>query len=108
MSSVNLTSHEVVEQIRRAIRGEAVVKLAPTYKKGINYYNGQQAFYVGDWFMIFFNDSGELDYCDLAQSPDGRMSDYCYFYDTKQEPIEMLTEDELCQFQEILSKCVTS
>ena len=72
---MGLTGQEVAEQIRRAIRGEVDVRLQhpkDVWGDGV----GNVAFWFGDWSITFFDDAGELDYCDSATAPDGRSGDF--------------------------------
>lgn len=72
----HLTSKEVAEQLRRALRDEVPVTLADPSHSWEQAYCGDVAFKVGDWLLVFFNDCNELDYTDSAESPDGREATY--------------------------------
>lgn len=98
-----ITGHEVVEQIRRALRREVGVTLAHPARTWDRTYCGDVAFVVGDWHMEFYNDCNELDYCAAAATPDGRRGDFEAWWDAGQEPVESLTPDEHARFEALLS-----
>jgi hypothetical protein len=99
--SAKLSGIEVVEQLRRALRGEVAIALADN--RGWNdTYAGDCAFHVSDWRIVFFNDCDELDYCDCATSPDGRTGDFDCWWDESTEPVALLTDSERCSLESML------
>lgn len=97
-----LKCSDVVEQLRKAIRGEVAVSLVGNIGWDETY-AGDCEFRVGDWTIVFFNDCDELDYCDRASAPDGRVGDFDEWMDIGHDPIGMLDSSEIAELEALLS-----
>jgi hypothetical protein len=95
-----LTSAEIVEQLRRAIRGEISVTVdgERTWDEA---YCGNVDLLFGDWKITAYNDCYEFDYLDRVTSPDGRTADFAAM---NPGPVEMLTQLELATLEGIVGK----
>lgn len=107
---MKLSGHEVTDQIQRALRGEIAFSLigSATWDEAF----GDVSFRFGDWAITFFNDCGDLDYCDSARAPDGREGEYedwcavpmddCGDVRPTAQPLDLLSADELRALDRLL------
>lgn len=58
---------------------------------------------VDGWLITFFEDCGELDYCDSCSSPDGRKYDFTATDINALDPVALLNPDEHRKLEEMLS-----
>ncbi|WP_256364988.1 MULTISPECIES: hypothetical protein [Pseudomonas] len=65
-------------------------------------YCGLMTVEVDRWVITFFEDCGELDYCDSCYSPDGRKYDFSSR--DAIDPVELLLPDEHRQLEELLRR----
>lgn len=95
---------EVVALLRRAIAGEVPLRLSDSAMPW-SYWNNID-FKIGDWTICFFNDCGELDYCDNAIAPDGRKADYDDWCGGElwRDPITELSSEERHALEQMLEK----
>ena len=98
----DVTGLEIAELFRKAIRRE--VKIVAVGESWNHVYAGDVRFRVGDYTVVIFNDCNELDYVDSAIAPDGRVGDFDSWWDTKTEPVKLLTPLEYQQLENLLEK----
>lgn len=99
--SATITGPEVAEVLRRAIRGEIPVTLENSAHKWA-FANCDVGFKFGpDWHIVFFNDAGDLDYCNDAVHGD-RTGDFDSWYDAKSEPVSLLDHSEQVALERLL------
>lgn len=67
---------------------------------------------VFNYILTLFVDAGELDYVDSAETDDGREGDFDYWTAgskiSQQEPLEMLSDEELERLTEIIKNSSTT
>jgi hypothetical protein len=107
MTISRIAGLEVAEVMRAALRGEVQVRLADDNGDGSKWtwndvYAGNCGFWFGEWQIVFFNDCGELDYTDWARSPDGRQTSFDAWWDEHDEPVSLLSMEELAAMEELL------
>lgn len=92
-----LTSQEVADHLRKAIRGGVEFKLHNPEWTWNRVYAGVCVFIVGDWEIAFFNDCDELDYVEEAVAPDGRRATFNELWEAsgQMDAIDLLTDEEL-------------
>lgn len=97
-----LSGYKVAEQIRKAINGEVEVLLADENQSWNEVWAGNCGVYVGEWYMVFFNDCNCLDYCQKAVRQDGKTGEFNDWTTPNQQPIDLLTIEEYNEFERIL------
>ncbi|MDT4868233.1 hypothetical protein FQZ97_1031840 [compost metagenome] len=100
-----ISGHEVVHLLREAIAGRLEVRLDDPTNTWRSAYCGLVAFRVEGWRLQFFNDCGCLDYCDRAESPDGRTGAFDIWFDAGEEPVSLLSDNEQRALAELLDDC---
>jgi len=108
-NSLPIPMTEVAALLRRVIRGEANMVSLVDGLAWHEAYSGNYDFEVDGWKLTFFNDCGELDYVDRAESPDGRAEDLESWREVGEGitevywcPLELLTDQELCQLEQLM------
>ena len=94
-----LTASEVYEVLRdAAVASRSMRRITEESWNGI--YCGLMTVDVEGWLITFFEDCGDLDYCDNCLSPDGRK----YDFSPKDafDPVGLLSPDEHRQLEELL------
>ena len=100
MSNTNaLTASEVYEVLRdAAVASRSMRRITEESWNGI--YCGLMKVDVEGWLITFFEDCGDLDYCDNCLSPDGRKYEFCS--NDAFDPVGLLSPDEHRQLEELL------
>jgi hypothetical protein len=101
-----VSGDEVASVIRQALRGEIAVSHVPGGSRWDEDV-GDIQFRFGDWLLTFFNDAGELDYCDSAVSPGPRVrfGDAEEWFQKDDEPVRChLTREEDNSLEQLLSR----
>ena len=101
----HVTGHEVAQLLREVITGR--LKLCPedpahTWRQA---FCGLVGFRIDGWRLQFFNDCASLDYCDNAESPDGRTGTFQAWYDAGEEPVSLLNDSEQQALAELFDAC---
>ncbi len=102
-----ITGSEIVEQLRKALRGEVEVHPVIKDQTWTKIWCGDVRFNVGDWLFTVFNDCNSLDYIDFVIAPNGREAEYADWLDdngdsTNEDPIDLLTQDEFVALENLL------
>ncbi|NWL79564.1 hypothetical protein DM872_22190 [Pseudomonas taiwanensis] len=100
-----LSGHEVAQLLREAIAGRLELRLDDPANTWQGAYCGLVAFRVAGWRLQFFNDCDSLDYCNSAESPDGRTGTFEIWFDADEEPVALLGETEQRALAELLDDC---
>lgn len=94
-----LTAREVYQVLRDAAMASRTMRRV-TEASWNDIYCGLMTVEVDGWVITFFNDCGDLDYCDSCYSPDGRKYDF-NSNDTL-DPVDLLSTDEHRQLEDLL------
>jgi len=94
-----LSAHEVYQILRDASMASRSMRRI-TQESWDEIYCGLITVDVDGWLITFFEDCGDLDYCDNCLSPDGRR----YDFSAKDafDPVGLLSPDEHRQLEELL------
>ncbi|MHD0650911.1 DUF7693 family protein [Pseudomonas aeruginosa] len=102
-NTYQLNGREVAELLRDVIQGRASISLATPGGTWSTTYAGVVPFRAAGYTVAFFNDCDTLDYCQFAESPDGRRGEFEAWYAAGEEPIDLLTEPERLALEQLLS-----
>jgi hypothetical protein len=83
---------EIAELFRRALRGE--VKIVAVGQSWKDAYAGNVDLRIDGYKLVIFNDCDQVDYVDSATAPDGRIADFDDWWIGKDEPVDLLTDEE--------------
>jgi hypothetical protein len=95
-----VTGEEIAELFRKALRLE--LRIAAVGQRWKEVYAGNVTFRVGDYKVVIFNDSNELDYVDSATAPDGRAGEFDAWWTSRTEPVSLLSDREKRLLQDLL------
>lgn len=94
-----LTAREVYQVLRDSATASRTMRRV-TEASWNDIYCGLMTVEVDGWVITFFNDAGDLDYCDSCYSPDGRKYDFSS--NDALDPVELLTTDEHRKLEDLL------
>lgn len=102
MPSTNaLTASEVCEVLRDAAAASRSMRRI-TKESWNDIYCGLMTVDVEGWLITFFEDCGDLDYCDNCFSPDGRT--YEFSSNDALDPVGLLSPNEHRLLEELLRR----
>jgi hypothetical protein len=91
-----ISADEIAGLYRSAAAGNVAVRLLDPAITWSDTYNGYVGFRIAGWTVVFFYDSGELDYTEEAIAPDGRQCEDWYGSEWPEFfcPLDLLSPEE--------------
>lgn len=98
-----MPGREIAELFRKVISGTAAIE--PDGESWDEVYAGNFGCTIDGYELTIFNDCDSVDYVDSATSPDGREGDFDSWFHAKEEPVSLLSDEEIDSLAAALKAC---
>ncbi|MGH9948489.1 MAG: DUF7693 family protein [Pyrinomonadaceae bacterium] len=97
-----LTALEVCQVLTDVALGKRIM-MRSSIQSWNEIYHGLMPIVIDGWQLKLFNDCDTLDYCEYCRSPDGRVGTLELWQRKGADPIELLSDSEREQLEELLA-----